>query len=104
MRYHIPPMLEAGARDYAIVNVTSIYGTVARPRQRRLYGRQAWCSRPRSTVRRVLRINCVGPAYIETPLLTDLPDEVRRQLVAPSSRPARTTEGGGAYHTLRAVG
>lgn len=28
-----------------------------------------------------LRINCVGPAYIETPLLADLPDEYRTVLV-----------------------
>jgi NAD(P)-dependent dehydrogenase (short-subunit alcohol dehydrogenase family) len=29
-----------------------------------------------------LRINCVGPAYIETPLLAGLPDEQRRALIA----------------------
>ena len=28
-----------------------------------------------------LRINCVGPAYIETPLLANLPDDIRKQLV-----------------------
>jgi NAD(P)-dependent dehydrogenase (short-subunit alcohol dehydrogenase family) len=29
-----------------------------------------------------LRINCVGPAYIETPLLADLPADHKRALVA----------------------
>ena len=29
-----------------------------------------------------LRINCVGPAYIETPLLANLPADFRAQLVA----------------------
>jgi NAD(P)-dependent dehydrogenase (short-subunit alcohol dehydrogenase family) len=29
-----------------------------------------------------LRINCVGPAYIETPLLSDLPAEFRTALIA----------------------
>jgi NAD(P)-dependent dehydrogenase (short-subunit alcohol dehydrogenase family) len=29
-----------------------------------------------------LRINCVGPAYIETPLLATLPEEHRKALVA----------------------
>jgi NAD(P)-dependent dehydrogenase (short-subunit alcohol dehydrogenase family) len=29
-----------------------------------------------------LRINCVGPAYIDTPLLKNLPEEFRRELVA----------------------
>lgn len=28
------------------------------------------------------RINCVGPACIETPLLAKLPDEFRKQLIA----------------------
>jgi NAD(P)-dependent dehydrogenase (short-subunit alcohol dehydrogenase family) len=29
-----------------------------------------------------LRINCVGPAYIETPLLKDIPAEVRQALIS----------------------
>ena len=29
-----------------------------------------------------LRINCVGPAYIETPLLAGLPEEFRQKLVS----------------------
>lgn len=28
-----------------------------------------------------MRINCVGPAYIETPLITTLPEEFRKALV-----------------------
>jgi NAD(P)-dependent dehydrogenase (short-subunit alcohol dehydrogenase family) len=37
---------------------------------------------PLNTAPNGLRINCVGPAYIETPLLADLPAEIRSQLVA----------------------
>jgi NAD(P)-dependent dehydrogenase (short-subunit alcohol dehydrogenase family) len=41
-----------------------------------------------------LRINCVGPAYIETPLLANLPDAVRAGLVArhPLGRLGRPSE------------
>jgi NAD(P)-dependent dehydrogenase (short-subunit alcohol dehydrogenase family) len=41
-----------------------------------------------------LRINCVGPAYIDTPLLANLPDEHRKALVArhPLGRLGRADE------------
>lgn len=87
MRFQIPAMLEAGARDCAIVNMASIHGTVA------AVGNGAYTAAKHGVVGLTknaaaeygpqgLRINCVGPAYIETPLLASLPDEVRSQLVA----------------------
>lgn len=87
IRFQIPAMLETGARDCAIVNMASIHGTVA------AVGNGAYTAAKHGVVGLTknaaaeygpqgLRINCVGPAYIETPLLADLPDEFRSQLVA----------------------
>ena len=87
MRYQIPAMLAAGAQKSAIVNMASIHGTVA------ALGNGAYTAAKHGVVGLTknaaaeygpqgLRINCVGPAYIETPLLADLPDEFRKQLVA----------------------
>lgn len=87
MRYQIPAMLEAGARSCAIVNMASIHGSVA------AIGNSAYTAAKHGVVGLTrnaaaeygpqgLRINCVGPAYIETPLLANLPDEQRRALVA----------------------
>jgi NAD(P)-dependent dehydrogenase (short-subunit alcohol dehydrogenase family) len=87
MRYQIPAMLRAGAGECAIVNMASIHGTVA------AIGNGAYTAAKHGVVGLTknaaaeygpqgLRINCVGPAYIDTPLLTDLPPEFREQLVA----------------------
>lgn len=87
MRYQIPAMMKAGARSCAIVNMASIHGTVAAP------GNAAYTAAKHGVVgltknaaaeygAQGLRINCVGPAYIETPLLANLPDEQRQALVA----------------------
>ena len=87
MRYQIPAMLEAGARNCAIVNMASSHGTVAAP----LNG--AYTAAKHGVVgltknaaaeygAQGLRINCVGPAYIETPLLANLPDDFRKALIA----------------------
>ena len=87
MRYQIPAMLKAGARGCAIVNMASIHGTVA------AIGNGAYTAAKHGVVGLTknaaaeygpqgLRINCVGPAYIETPLLASLPDDQRRMLVA----------------------
>ena len=87
MRYQIPAMLRAGAGSCAIVNMASIHGTVAAP------GNAAYTAAKHGVVgltknaaaeygAQGLRINCVGPAYIETPLLANLPDEQRQALVA----------------------
>ena len=86
MRYQIPAMLKAGARDCAIVNMASIHGTVA------AIGNGAYTAAKHGVVGLTknaaaeygpqgLRINCVGPAYIDTPLLQGLPAEFRAELV-----------------------
>jgi NAD(P)-dependent dehydrogenase (short-subunit alcohol dehydrogenase family) len=86
MRYQIPAMLKAGAQSCAIVNMASIHGLVA------AVGNAAYTAAKHGVVGLTknaaveygpqgLRINCVGPAYIETPLLAGLPDEQRRALI-----------------------
>jgi NAD(P)-dependent dehydrogenase (short-subunit alcohol dehydrogenase family) len=86
MRYQIPAMLKAGAHECAIVNMASIHGTVA------AIGNGAYTAAKHGVVGLTknaaaeygpqgLRINCVGPAYIETPLLAGLPDEYRTVLI-----------------------
>lgn len=99
MRYQIPAMLETGADQCAIVNMASIHGAVA------AIGNGAYTAAKHGVVGltknaaaeygpKGLRINCVGPAYIETPLLADLPDAVRAGLVArhPLGRLGRPSE------------
>lgn len=87
MRYQIPAMLDAGARECAIVNMASIHGLVA------AIGNSAYTAAKHGVVGLTknaaaeygpqgLRINCVGPAYIDTPLLANLPNDVREQLVS----------------------
>ena len=87
MRHQIPAMLKAGAGESAIVNMASIHGTVA------AIGNGAYTAAKHGVVGLTknaaaeygpqgLRINCVGPAYIDTPLLAGLPAEFRTQLIA----------------------
>ena len=87
MRYQIPAMLKAGAGGSAIVNMASIHGAVA------AVGNAAYTAAKHGVVGltknaaaeygpRGLRINCVGPAYIDTPLLANLPAEYRTALIA----------------------
>lgn len=86
MRYQIPAMLKTGARNSAIVNMASIHGVVA------AIGNGAYTAAKHGVVGLTknaaaeygpqgLRINCVGPAYIETPLLKGLPDAFRTELI-----------------------
>ena len=74
MRYQIPEMLRVGAERCAIVNMASIHGTVA------AIGNGAYTAAKHGVVGitknaaaeygpQGLRINCVGPGYIMTPLL-----------------------------------
>ena len=87
MRYQIPAMLRTGARECAIVNMASIHGTVA------AIGNGAYTTAKHGVVGLTknaaaeygpqgLRVNYVGPAYIETPLLAAIPAEVRTALIA----------------------
>lgn len=99
MRYQIPAMLKAGAEHCAIVNMASIHGMVA------ALGNGAYTAAKHGVVGLTknaaaeygpqgLRINCVGPAYIDTPLLESLPQELRDQLVSrhPLGRLGRADE------------
>jgi NAD(P)-dependent dehydrogenase (short-subunit alcohol dehydrogenase family) len=74
MRYQIPAMLEAGADKAAIVNVSSIHGAVAAPNN------AAYTAAKHGVIGltknaaaeygpKKLRINAIGPGYINTPLL-----------------------------------
>lgn len=87
MRFQIPAMLKAGAEQCAIVNMASIHGIVAAA------GNGAYTAAKHGVVGLTrnaaaeygpqgLRVNCVGPAYIETPLMAGLPKLFRRQLIA----------------------
>ena len=86
MRYQIPAMLKSGAKGSAIVNMASIHGTVA------AIGNSAYTAAKHGVVGLTrnaaaeygpqgLRINCVGPAYIETPLLANLPAAHKATLI-----------------------
>lgn len=86
MRYQIPAMLKAGAAKSAIVNMASIHGMVA------AIGNGAYTAAKHGVVGLTrnaaaeygpqgLRINCVGPGYIETPLLANLQPEHRHALI-----------------------
>jgi NAD(P)-dependent dehydrogenase (short-subunit alcohol dehydrogenase family) len=86
MRYQIPEMLKAGAEGSAIVNMASIHGMVAAP----LNG--AYTAAKHGVVgitknaaaeygAQGLRINAVGPGYINTPLVKkSLSEDVLRAL------------------------
>lgn len=86
MRYQIPAMLKTGPEKCAIVNMASIHGTVA------AIGHGAYTAAKHGVVgltknaaaeyaKLGLRINCVGPAYIETPMLAHLSEEFRKVLI-----------------------
>ena len=87
MRYQIPAMIKAGADKCSIVNMASIHGQVA------AIGNGAYTTAKHGVVGltrnaaaeygpKGLRINCVGPGYIETPLLEGLPAEQKKALAA----------------------
>ncbi len=87
MRYQIPAILEAGASAGSIVNMASIHGTVAAP------GNAAYTAAKHGVVgltknaaaeygAQGLRINAIGPGYIDTPLLAAAPQELIDGLAA----------------------
>lgn len=86
MRYQLPAIEAAGGG--AVVNMASIHGLVATG-----LGASAYTTAKHGVVgltkqagadygTRGVRVNAVGPAYIDTPLLAGIPDEVRAALVA----------------------
>jgi NAD(P)-dependent dehydrogenase (short-subunit alcohol dehydrogenase family) len=85
MRAQIPAMLQSGGG--AIVNMASIMSTVAMP------GASAYVASKHAVVGLTraaaleyaahgVRVNAVGPAFIETPLLAGIPSDMAPQLVA----------------------
>lgn len=99
MRYQVPEVLKAGAHECAIVNMASIHGMVAAP------GNSAYTAAKHGVVgltrnaaaeygSKGLRINCVGPGYIDTPLLAAIPAEQKAALIGkhPLGRLGRSEE------------
>lgn len=86
MRHQIPAMLRAGAGESAVVNMASIHGAVAAPNS------AAYTAAKHGVVGLTknaaveygpagLRVNAVGPAYIDTPLLDNLGAEAKQGLI-----------------------
>jgi NAD(P)-dependent dehydrogenase (short-subunit alcohol dehydrogenase family) len=97
MRAQIPRMLEAGGG--AIVNMTSILGQVGtRSAAGYVAAKHGIVGLTRTAAleyaSRGVRVNAVGPGYIDTPLLAGLPAEARDGLVAlhPIGRLGRAEE------------
>jgi NAD(P)-dependent dehydrogenase (short-subunit alcohol dehydrogenase family) len=97
MRYQIPAMLRAGSG--AIVNMASILGQVATAEHAPyVAAKHGVVGLTRAAAleyaKRNIRVNSVGPAYIDTPLLENLSLEVRNGLVAlhPIGRLGRDSE------------
>jgi NAD(P)-dependent dehydrogenase (short-subunit alcohol dehydrogenase family) len=97
MRAEIPPILEAGGGS--IINVASVLGTVGRP------GSAAYVASKHGVVGLTraaaleyatagLRINAVGPGFVDTPLLTPRPDASLEEVAAlhPIGRLAQADE------------
>jgi NAD(P)-dependent dehydrogenase (short-subunit alcohol dehydrogenase family) len=87
LRYQIPELIKAGAGESAIVNMASIHGEVA------ALGNAAYTATKHGVVGLTknaaaeygaagLRINAVGPGYIDTPLVQATADDSARETLA----------------------
>lgn len=86
MRYQVPAMLAAGAGESAVVNMASIHGMVAAPNNAAYTAaKHGVVGLTRNSAAEYgpagLRINAVGPGYIDTPLLAGLPAEQKEELI-----------------------
>jgi NAD(P)-dependent dehydrogenase (short-subunit alcohol dehydrogenase family) len=97
MRYQIPQMLRAGGG--VIVNMASILGQVGTVEHAPyVAAKHGVVGLTRAAAleyaKRNVRVNAVGPAYIDTPLLENLSDDVRSALVGlhPIGRLGRGSE------------
>ncbi len=97
MRYQIPEMLRAGGGT--IVNMASILAQVATGEHAPyVAAKHGVVGLTRTAAieyaKRNVRVNAVGPGYIDTPLLENLPEDVRGALVGlhPIGRLGRDTE------------
>jgi NAD(P)-dependent dehydrogenase (short-subunit alcohol dehydrogenase family) len=97
MRAQLPRMLEAGGG--AIINLASILGQVGTPRSAGYVAAKHGVvgltqAAALEYAARGVRVNAVGPGYIDTPLLKGLPQEARSALVAlhPIGRLGRAEE------------
>ena len=84
MRAQIPAILESGGG--AIVNVASVLGRVATPTSAAYVAAKHGVVGLTQTAaleygKRGVRVNCVGPGYIDTPLLGGLSEEQQQGLV-----------------------
>lgn len=97
MKYQIPAMLEN--KKGSIINMASILGAVG------FEGSAGYVAAKHAVLgltktaaleysRENIRINAVGPAFIDTPLLDQIDDEIKKQLVAlhPIGRLGRSEE------------
>ncbi|RSZ65626.1 glucose 1-dehydrogenase [Corynebacterium hylobatis] len=98
-RYQIEQFLKQGDGNYAIVNMSSIHGSVA------ILDNAAYTASKHAVIgltknvaaeygKNGIRVNAVGPAYIRTPLMDTLTEEVQGQLVSrhPLGRLGETPE------------
>jgi len=85
LHYEIPAILASGGG--AIVNMSSVAGTVAVPENPAYTAAKHGVAGLTKAAgadygRRGIRVNAVGPGFIDTPLLSELPDDVTADVAA----------------------